>query len=200
MNMPTHMIGAAATAVTVAAATELGLVETGILVAGALVADRIPDQDRHLDNSYDHRSVTHSMLVAGGLVVLAALWTVGNFGFAGQNLQALADDPGPLVGVFSVGAATGYLTHLVLDSMTPKRVWLLLPGGPKFGLILVGRTGGLGEWVVFFGLAALFGAGLALQTGILSDELAGASFGWSTGLSFAGLNLVEVFETAGDRP
>lgn len=173
MNMPTHVIGAAAAAVCVAAfgPKELGLVETGFLAAGALAADRVPDQDRRFDTSYDHRSATHSVVLAGGLSLLVAYWAVAVFGFAGSDLQALANNPWPLAGTFAVGGAVGYLTHLALDSMTPKRVWLLLPGGPKFGLILVGRSGGLGEWLVFFALAGLFGAALVSHAGVIPAEL-----------------------------
>lgn len=157
MNGPTHMVGAAAAGVGVAAATGAGVPETAALVAGALLADRVPDQDRHISSGPNHRSLTHSLLFAGGLAVVVGVFI---------GTVSTTTDPGlrAAVAAFGLGIPAGYLAHLLLDSLTPKRVWLLLPGGPRFGAGFI-DTGGIGEGLVFVALCVLGGGTLLSVVG-----------------------------------
>lgn len=172
MTRKTHLTGAALAGAGLSLAAGLAPLGTALVVAGSLAFAMVPDWDRALDSGPDHRSLTHSLVFAGGAVVLAAVAAVAVFGFAGagaaQGVAAgveglllrdpspLAEAFGPLVGAFSVGGAAGYVSHLLLDSMTGKRIWLLFPGGPRFGLPVL-NTGGLGEWLFLLLLAALLG-------------------------------------------
>ena len=158
MNKPTHMVGAAAAGAGLAALTGAGLTETLALVGGALAADRIPDQDRFFDDSPKHRSMTHSLVLGGGAAVAAALLLQA---FA----ASVAVEPGfaAAMTAFGLGLPAGYLAHLLLDSLTPERIWLLLPGGPRFGPGFM-EVGSIGEGVVFLALCGAGGA--ALMSGL----------------------------------
>lgn len=153
----THTAGAALAGAGVALAAGLSVFEAGVLVLGALATAMVPDWDRVLDSGPNHRSVTHSLIFAGGFVVALAAFSVATFGFAGGGstirgflLEGSARSMlASLLGTFAVGGAVGYISHLLLDSLTGKRIWLLFPGGPRFGLPLF-ITGEFGE--TLFGL------------------------------------------------
>lgn len=166
MTKKTHLTGAALAGAGVALGAGLAPLGSALVIAGALGCAMVPDWDRALDTGPDHRSLTHSLVFAGGLVVFAAIMAVAAFGFAGAPGEGtpvvsgvLLEDPSPLaplLGAFAVGGAAGYVSHLLLDSLTGKRIWLLFPGGPRFGLPVF-NTGGLGEALFLVVLVALLG-------------------------------------------
>lgn len=173
MTRKTHTTGAALAGALVALAAEVDPLGAGVIVVGALACAMIPDWDRALDTGPNHRSITHSLVFAGGFAVLTAVLAVATFGFAGAgeiggavpDLRGFLFEtpPGgqaaPYLGTFAVGGAAGYVSHLLLDSLTGKRIWLLFPGGPRFGLGIF-RTGTLGEAAFALLLVALLGYAL----------------------------------------
>jgi membrane-bound metal-dependent hydrolase YbcI (DUF457 family) len=101
-------------------------------------------------------------VLAGGGAVLLALATVAVFGLGPPDEER----PSSLAGLLAVGAAVGYLSHLLLDSMARQRIRLLLPGGRRVGwgrmrpryeiALLVGMPALLAVWLP----AALLPAGV----------------------------------------
>lgn len=154
MNGPTHMVGAAAAGAGLATLTGGGVPEMAALVIGALAADRIPDQDRWLDQSANHRSITHSLVFGGGAALAGAV-------FLALFASSLSVEPAlrAALTAFGMGLPAGYLAHLALDSLTPKRVWVVFPGGPRFGPGFM-EGGGIGEGILFLTLCAAGGAAL----------------------------------------
>lgn len=148
-----HVIGAAAIGVAAAAATGHSPGEAVIVGAAATVTAKLPDVDRLVNKGPNHRSLTHSLVIAGGGVALLALIVSVGLGMIGSAV------------VF--GLAVGYVSHLLLDSMTAASIPLIWPGGPKFSLGSI-ATGKLGERVAVWGLVAVadvvalgsFGAGV----------------------------------------
>lgn len=139
----THVIGGAAIGAATGAAVGLSPVETVALAAGAAVTAKLPDVDRVVNKGPNHRSLTHSVVFAGGLVVaLAFAVTAGGY-IAADGLE------GALIAAAVWGLAVGYVSHLLLDSMTDKSVPLLWPGGPLFSLGSV-ATGKFGERLVLW--------------------------------------------------
>lgn len=128
-----HVIGAAAIGVGAAALTGHAPAEAVAVGAAATVTAKLPDLDRIVNDGPNHRSLTHSVVLAGGLVVVLAF--------------ILAQGMGALGSAVVFGLAAGYLSHLLLDAMTPKSIPLLWPGGPLFSLGSI-ATGKLGERVV----------------------------------------------------
>lgn len=159
MNGPTHMVGAAAAGAGLTVATGGGVSELAAIVIGALAADRIPDQDRRLDKSANHRSITHSLVLGGGAAVVCAI-VIGAFAAS----IAVEPELKNTLAAFGLGLPAGYLAHLALDSLTPKRVWLLAPGGPRFGPGFM-EGGGIGEGLLFVALCAVGGAALMSSLG-----------------------------------
>lgn len=128
MNGPAHM--AAGLCCGVAAAAVASATVGGVLAAtaGSLAAAKLPDIDRQGDSSYNHRSLTHSALIAvPALVVMAYLLPYEQLPAALAAVARLA----------AVGFVAGYASHLVLDALTPKRIPLLGKHGPRVGLSLV---------------------------------------------------------------
>lgn len=178
MTKKTHLTGGALAGAGLALGAGLEPLGAALVIAGSLGCAMVPDWDRALDKGPDHRSLTHSLIFAGGFAVLAAVLAVAAFGFAGSGGGPRGEEPplsglisgdpsplAPLLGAFAVGGAAGYVSHLLLDSLTGKRIWLLLPGGPRFGLPVF-TTGGLGEALLLMVLLALLGwAVFALLTG-----------------------------------
>lgn len=153
MNGPTHQAGALLAAGLYAQAAGLSPALTVVTAAGAFFAARRPDMDSSPEcedpkKRYDHRGYPHSLLFAGGSVCLLALWAVALFGHPAPDLAqglplpealvALSEEPSaPLVGLAAVGFALGYLSHLLLDALTTKGIWLARPGGRRLAFALV---------------------------------------------------------------
>ncbi len=78
-----HVIGAAAVGVAAAAITGHAPAEAVAVGVAATVTAKLPDVDRIVNSGPNHRSITHSVLLAGGLVVALAF-------FASQGAGALA--------------------------------------------------------------------------------------------------------------
>jgi membrane-bound metal-dependent hydrolase YbcI (DUF457 family) len=101
----------------------------------------LPDVDRGTHGGrapWNHRGLPHSLLLAGGVWVLIAALAVALYGLdapaaAYESGERARERPSALAGFLALGGASGYLSHLLLDSLTPKRVWLLLPGGRRVG-------------------------------------------------------------------
>lgn len=167
MTGATHQAGALLAAGLYAQAIGLSPALTVASAAGAFVAAPLPDIDSSRDPNdprrFDHRRLPHSIVFAGGGVLLIALLAVAAFGYPSAELgedRSLSSAllllyqgaPGELVAVVAVGGALGYLSHLFLDSLTTKGVWLLWPGGRRLGFPLV-KQGGLPEPLVLVGIA-----------------------------------------------
>lgn len=129
----THVIGAAAAGAGTAAAMGLSAGHAAAMAGGAAVTAKLPDIDRMINSGPNHRSLTHSMILAGGGVLALAYYFC-------SLLPATLMGMGFIVPVVVWGLAIGYVSHLVLDSCTSKKVPLFLPGGMKFGIGLV-KTG-----------------------------------------------------------
>ena len=158
MNGPTHQAGALLAAGLYAQAAGLSPALTFVTAAGAYLAARRPDMDAAPESEdpkrrYDHRGYPHSLLFAGGGVLTLALWAVAIFGYPPRDLaeglplaEALVSlsegPPAPLAGALAVGFALGYLSHLLLDALTVKGIWLMSPGGCRlaFPLVKEGRV------------------------------------------------------------
>ena len=158
MTGATHEAGALLAAGLYAQAADLSPALTVVTAAGAFFAARRPDMDSAPGSEdpkarYDHRGYPHSLVFAGGGVLVLALWAVAIFGHPAPDLArglplpealvALSEGPpAPLVGVAAVGFALGYLSHLLLDALTTKGIWLSSPGGRRlaFPLVKEGRV------------------------------------------------------------
>ncbi|MDP9474357.1 MAG: metal-dependent hydrolase [Actinomycetota bacterium] len=158
MNGATHQAGALLAAGLYAQAVGLSPALTAVTAAGAFVAARGPDVDSSPESEdpkrrYDHRGYPHSLVFAGGGVLALALWAVALLGYPASDLArdlplsaalvAVSEGPpAPLAGVVAVSFALGYLSHLLLDALTVKGIWLLSPGGRRlaFPLVRQGRV------------------------------------------------------------
>ncbi|MGF1473179.1 MAG: metal-dependent hydrolase [Rubrobacteraceae bacterium] len=167
MTGATHQAGALLAAGLYAQVMGLSPALAVTTAAGAFAAARLPDIDAPRDpedpRCYDHRRGPHSLLLAGGGVLLVALLAVAAFGYPptrlgeGEHLfytlvQLYQGSTGKLAAVVAVGATLGYLSHLLLDLFTTKGIWLLRPGGLRLALPVV-RKGGLPEPLVLITFA-----------------------------------------------
>lgn len=145
MNGRTHLAAGMCAAVGAAAIAGGGPVGVVAAALGGLSGATLPDIDRRRDATYNHRSITHSALLAVPALVVA--------GYA-LPYDAL---PAPLAGMvrlWVIGFVAAYASHLALDAVTIKRIPLFLKRGPRFGVSLVNtkRTGGkLFQAVVLWG-------------------------------------------------
>lgn len=152
MTGATHQAGALLAAGFYAQALGFSPALTVVTAAGAFAAACLPDTGYDPEagdpGRYEHRGLPHSLVLAGGLVCLAALVAVALFGYPaldaggdGPLVQAVVSlsgsDPEGLVAVAAVGAALGYVSHLLLDGLTTKGIWLMSPGGRRIGAPLV---------------------------------------------------------------
>ncbi len=148
----THVIGAVATGAATGAAFGLPISHTVAMAGASAVTAKLPDLDRLVNKGPNHRSLTHSAMMAGG-------------GVAGLAYYVCSRLPDSLLGWGFIvpavvwGLAVGYLSHLILDSFTSKKVPLLFPGGARVGMGVV-KTGTTGE-SAFLALA-IVGVGLYL--------------------------------------
>lgn len=141
MNGPAHLGAALFAAAAAAWALGAPVAAAPALALGAAATAKLPDIDREVNSGPNHRSVTHSAVIAG-LPALATGLFAGNL--VSALMPAVLGDV-PVVGALAaellryllVGAAVGYLSHLLLDALTPKRIPLLVGGSPRFGFPLV---------------------------------------------------------------
>ncbi len=142
----THLVGA----LLASTVLSFGLDPVGTMafVATAAIGCKVPDLDRVINSGPSHRSLPHSLGIAGGAVVALALFAA-----------ALPDANTFLI---TSGFAVGYLSHLLLDALTPSKIPLLLPGGPRFGIGII-PTGSLREGACFFLLTLLLVGVLVLR-------------------------------------
>lgn len=154
MTGATHQAGAVLAAGLYAGAAGLSPALTALTAAGAFATASLPDRldprptlDPTDQRRYDHRRWAHSLLPGAGAILLALI-TVLRFGYpaAGSGEDELIPvalslllekDFGHAVSVVAVGAAVGYLSHLALDTLTAKGIWLTRPGGRRLGVPLV---------------------------------------------------------------
>lgn len=219
MNRPTHVAGALALGVGISAAAGLNPAQAAVFTGAGALAAGAPDGDRVLDDSRNHRSMTHSVATVAGLAALALVylrpaterlaalmsdaWT--------SRLSSVAEAPligpavvgqAPLVGAWLaglgwlavLGALVGYASHLALDAMTPAGVWLFLPGGPRLRFVVVDKVGNHTELALRAALRALFWLGVvAVPVAWVAKLLGhGTLFGFLAGLwpGFTGLGVV----------
>lgn len=121
------------------------------MVVGALAASRLPDIDAKLKPGKDHRSLPHSLLLAGLPVFVFTLVLFGSLAASGEaaleSLGLSGSLPADVPGRFFLGFGLGYLSHLALDAATFSGIWLAVPGGAKLRVPkkVAVRTGGLRE-------------------------------------------------------
>lgn len=134
----------------------------GVVAAGAAVlSSKMPDVDLAWADGPNHRSFTHSLVVAGGGLAVGAYALASGLqaSAAGGQMWGL---PVTLFAGLIWGLLAGYLSHLVLDSLTSKGIPLVNPGGKVVGFRVL-DTDGPGEALFVALLAAgLIAAGIAL--------------------------------------
>lgn len=123
----------------VSAVSGVGVEAAAALTVGAVATSKLPDVDRYVDKSPNHRSITHSLLIGGGGFMVAALIAMSVLASGAASEQIYSVFSGhvvtPLTLHFAViGAVVGYLAHLGLDACTSKGIWLLWPKGKRVGL------------------------------------------------------------------
>lgn len=128
----------------------------GSMLTGAFFGSILPDIDHKgsfigrrmkilsflVHHSLGHRGLTHSLLFA---ILVPALFGFLTLQFATGEIQGVL-----IAGIF--GLFLGILSHIFLDALTVSGVPLFAPFTNKtfrFGRF---RTGGIGEYVVAFGL------------------------------------------------
>ncbi|MBA3231316.1 MAG: metal-dependent hydrolase [Acidobacteria bacterium] len=170
----THLAGAAAAGLAVSTGLGLELPEVAVLAGGSLLTAKLPDVDRSENAGPNHRALPHSLLLAGGAVLAGTLVGASYLSSAAappaaEGLLASVEVAPELTARASAlveagyasaavaGLGTGYLSHLVLDALTPARIWLLFPGGSKVGYPLLARVGDAREALVRWALVILSG-------------------------------------------
>lgn len=152
MNGPTHVIGGALAGLTVAAVSGAGAEASTAITVGAVATSKLPDLDRYVDKSPQHRSLPHSLILGGGGVLVAALVAMGALASGAATEQIYNVFAGNIVTPLRlhfavIGAVAGYFSHLALDGLTTSGIWLLWPKGKKIGLPRERaiKTGGIAE-------------------------------------------------------
>ena len=182
----THVTGAIAAGTTGAALAQLDPVEACALTATSAVAAGLPDEDRVLDDSPNHRSLTHSLSFAVVLFLAFLVYLRPRMadlgpqfaqeaaglpfipfigGFGGEELAAgVGSYLAGLLFIAVAGLGLGYLSHLLLDALTPAGIWLVLPGGPRLRVPVISKVGDAREAVAerLLAVVALGGAGVVL--------------------------------------
>lgn len=178
MTGATHQAGALLAAGLYGGAVGLSPALVALTAAGAFATATLPDRldprptlDPHDRRRYDHRRWAHSVLF-GAVACLLALFVIFRFGhppltFGEDHLLPVAlslllqDNLGHVVSATTVGATLGYLSHLLLDALTTKGIWLTRPQGRRVGVALV-RHGRLPEPLVLIALTLLLIPAVAL--------------------------------------
>lgn len=172
MNGPTHVVGGALAGLSVSAVSGVGAEAAAALTVGAVATSKLPDLDRYIDRSPNHRSLPHSLILGGGSFMMAALIALVLLTSGAFDEQLYSVFTGQIVTPVTlhfalIGAVAGYLVHLGLDCLTSAGIWLLLPGGKRVGLPKKSavRSGGAVEHaiaacmlVACLGLAAILAA------------------------------------------
>ncbi len=122
----THVIGGIATGAATGAAFGLPIGHTVAMAAASGITAKLPDVDRLINKGPNHRSLTHSLVIAGGGFLALAYYLC-------SILPSTLLGMGFIVPVIIWGLAIGYVSHLLLDSFTCKKIPLLFPRGAKFG-------------------------------------------------------------------
>ena len=111
-----------------------------LVVAGCLVGSTLPDIDYRWGfrkSAFSHRGITHSLLLS--LILL----------IAGFTAFVVLKNP---AGNFLLGLSGGYLSHVLVDAMSPTA----RPSGftyyPRFRLKTLYRTGDISEFFVAVGI------------------------------------------------
>lgn len=128
VNGPAHMAAGLCSGIGAAAVAGAPLAGAVAATVGALAASKLPDIDREGDASYNHRSVTHSALLAVPALIVAA------YLLPFEELPGAAAALAPMA---AMGFIAGYASHLLLDALTIKRIPLLLKRGPRVGISVV---------------------------------------------------------------
>lgn len=182
MMGPTHELGGFTAGLGAAAllTSEGQVAEGAVLATASVLTSRLPDVDLALGGGPDHRSMTHSLafagvpLVVGAFLLLSALGLDVTGSLSGGGIAAVGGGSGEAIlgipltvhAALVMGLVVGYLSHLVLDSLTPKGIFLLTPDGPRIGLRFI-DTDSSGE-TFFYGLLIVAIAVTALITFPLS--------------------------------
>lgn len=200
---PTHANGAIAAAVVVSAAVGLDPLQAITFTVTSAVAAYLPDKDRLVDSGPNHRSLTHSLAFGLGISFVLVSYVHPRVVEIGPALGSRLGDRlgelpvlGALVGgtfasaagewvaslvlIAALGAALGYLSHLLLDALTPAGVWILLPGGPRLCLPIVRKVGNATESLINRGFQVVtalgavavlyqFGSRFGFDSGSLTD-------------------------------
>jgi inner membrane protein len=138
MNYKAHKIGGTCSGVIASAllfkgnTTALTLCSSALLIAGANIGSVMPDIDKPtskvgkkllfkpisivLNKTFGHRTVTHSLLLS--LIFLSLL--IGSSYIFVDNMFYLYSN-------FTIGFSIGYLSHLLMDSMTVQGIPVLYP-------------------------------------------------------------------------
>ena len=81
---------------------------------------------------FKHRGIFHSLIMVIVLFIVMSFW----------------------ISYYAIGLTIGYLSHLLSDALTPMGIQFLYPFS-SFKLRGPIKVGGIGEWVVLFGLVIL---------------------------------------------
>jgi inner membrane protein len=81
---------------------------------------------------FKHRGIFHSLIMVIVLFIVMSFWN----------------------SYYAIGLTIGYLSHLLSDALTPMGIQFLYPFS-SFKLRGPIKVGGIGEWVVLFGLVIL---------------------------------------------
>lgn len=145
MRGTTHLVGGALAALL---AQKIGLLEPGLLpIAAAALGSLLPDIDHPhsligkrmrpvsdiISLVVGHRGITHSLVA----IALMSAW-IAYMGASGSLVTAIA---------------IGYLSHLLLDAMTPAGLPLLWPQRRVFRIRTGITTGGVMEMGFMAGMA-----------------------------------------------
>lgn len=177
MMGPTHELGGFTAGLGAAAllTAEGQVAEGAVLATASVLTSRVPDVDLALGGGPDHRSMTHSLVFAGGALIAGAYFLLTALGinvlaaFTGGGIRAPGASGEAILGIpltvhaaLVMGLVVGYLSHLLLDSMTPKGIFLLTPDGPRVGLRFI-DTDSAAE-TFFYGLLVVAIAAIAILT------------------------------------
>lgn len=185
MNGPTHVVGGALAGLTVAAVSGTGIEASAAITAAAVATSKLPDLDRYIDKSPQHRSLPHSLILGGGGVLVAALIALGVLASGTASEQIYSMFSGHIVTPITlhfavIGAVSGYFAHLGLDAMTTSGIWLLWPKGKRIGLPTkkAVKSGGTRERAIAgLMIVCCIGLGLLVFGGEVDAPLALAAVG-----------------------
>lgn len=127
----THIVGAGAVALGCGVWSGATIEQTALLTISSMLVAHVPDMDQSMARGPHHRGILHSVVL--GVLLFGAVY------FFSYELRS--HSPWNWI---VYGAMIGYLSHLLLDSLTPAGIPLLLRHGPTVGLRMI-STGSLGD-------------------------------------------------------